>query len=140
MKKIISISLLFCVGLLFADGFKDESQMRAFSDKFMDNMIQKEFKKGFESAKVYWPLPAVEIDGLVNQIQQQWPIVDQRFGKVVGKEFVKEERIGKSFIRYYYLHKFNNHAIYWRIGFYKAKDEWKINSIDYLDALDNLYE
>jgi len=140
MKKIVTILCVLGAGLLFADGFKDESQMRAFSDKFMDNMIQKEFKKGFDSAKLYWPLPTVEIDSLVNQIEQQWPIIDQRFGKVVGREFVKEEKIGQSFMRYYYLHKFNNHAMYWRIGFYKAKDEWKINSINYLDSLDNLYE
>ena len=140
IRKFSTVALLLCSVMIFADGFKVEEEMRSFSDKFMDHVIHKEFKKGFDSAKPYWPLPTVEIDSLVNQIKQQWPMVDQRFGKVVGKEFIKEERIGKSFIRYIYLHKFTNHALYWSIDFYKPKDEWKINSIVYLDTLDTLYK
>jgi len=140
IRKFSTLLLLLSSVIIFADGFKEEAQMRSFADTFMDNIINKEFKKGFDSAKPYWPLPTVEIDSLVNQIKQQWPMIDQRFGKVVGKEFIKEERIGKSFIRYIYLHKFTNHALYWRINFYKPNDEWKINSIIYLDSLDALYE
>ena len=109
-------------------------------DKLVDNFIKANFQEGLNASKPYWPLPEVEIDGMANQIKQQWPMVDQRFGKVIAKEFVKEKRIGKSLLRYYYLHKFENHPIYWRIDFYRPHDEWIINSIIFLDKLDPLFE
>ena len=51
-----------------------------------------------------------------------------------------QEKVGKSFILYYYLHKFENHAIYWRFTFYKPNDVWKVNGITYRDDLDFLFE
>ena len=126
--------------LAYSDGFKSESELRQFSDSLVDQMVAEKFQKGFDSAKPYWPIPTVEIDGIVNQIKQQWPLVQQRFGATVGKEFIKEERIGQSFVRYYYLHKFSKHAIYWRISFYRTDKEWKINTLTFLDNLDALYE
>lgn len=137
---IITTALLLLTSIAHSDSFKTEEDMRIFSDKFIDIMIKSEFQKGFDSSKVYWPISAVEIDGIVNQINQQWLIVSKRFGQPVGKEFLKEERVGSSFIRYYYLHKFKMHAIYWKIDFYKAEDQWKINSIRFLDNLDALYK
>lgn len=106
----------------------------------MDHMVKGEFQGGFNLAKSYWPIPEVEIDGIVNQINMQWPLIDQRFGKSIKKEFLSKKRIGKSFVRYYYLHKFENHSIYWQIDFYKPVDEWKINSIVFLDSLETLFE
>ena len=123
-----------------AQGFESEQQARAFADNLMVQFIAKKFKEGLDSAKPYWPMPEVEIDGLTNQILQQWPIVDQRFGKAIDKEFISEKRIGQSFLRFYYLHKFQNHSIYWQIDFYKPREQWKINSIIFLDSLETLYE
>lgn len=140
MKSIILMMMMAFTSISFAKGLESEKQVREFSDKLMDQFIAKKFTEGLNSAKEYWPLPEVEIDGLGNQISQQWPIVDQRFGQAIAKEFVKEKRIGKSFLRYYYLHKFENHSIYWQLDFYKPKNEWKINSIIFLDSLETLYE
>ena len=141
MKRFI---LLFIFIMLsnsaFADGFKTEKDCKEFSDKLIDNFINANFQEGLNSTKQYWPIPEVEIDGMANEIKKQWPVVDQRFGKAIEKEFVSEERIGKSFLRYYYLHKFEKHSIYWRIDFYKPHEEWLINSIIFLDDLDYLFE
>lgn len=140
MKKLL-LSLLCLVSCAtFAEGFKTEAEAREFSDKMMDQFINKKFQQGLDAAKPYWPLPDVEIDGLANQIAQQWPIVDQRFGQAIEAEFISEKRIGNSFLRYYYLHKFENHAIYWQIDFYKPREDWKINSILFLDTLETLYQ
>jgi len=140
MRSIIFVALLILVSNSIAEGLKSEKQTREFSDKIMDQFITKKFKEGLALAKPYWPIPEVEIDGLTNQIEQQWPIVDQRFGQAIGKEFISGKRIGKSFLRYYYLHKFENHSIYWQIDFYKPRNEWKVNSIIFLDSLEALYE
>jgi hypothetical protein len=141
MKKLVFLSMFMMFSnLALAGGFKTEQECRSFADSLMDQFINENFQEGLNSAKQYWPIPEVEIDGMLNRIKQQWPIVDQRFGKAVAKEFVKEKRIGKSFLRYYYLHKFQRHSIYWEIDFYRPRKEWKINTITFLDKLDPLYE
>ena len=140
MKKLIFIALTIFSLNTAASSFKTEEEIRTFSDNLMKQIVKEEFDQAFNSVKSYWPMPAVEIDGVVNTIKQQWPVVNQRFGKPTGYEFIREERIGKSFLRYYYLHKFTNHAIYWRMDFYKPVKEWKFNSVIFLDTLDTLYE
>lgn len=126
--------------IAWSDGFKSEEETRAFSDAFVEQLVAEHFQQGFDAAKPHWPIPVVEIDSIVNKVNQQWPIVRQRFGDPIGKEFICEKRIGTSFLQYYYLHKFEKHAIYWRIDFYKPIDEWKINSVAFLDDLGPLYE
>jgi hypothetical protein len=140
MKKLASLVCLILSTNSFADGFKSIEATKIFADGLMEQFIQKKFSEGLNSTKPYWPIPTIEIDGLANQIDQQWPTVDKRFGKYTGKEFIKSKKIGSSFVRYYYLHKFENHAIYWQIDFYKLNNQWKINSIKFLDAIENLYE
>lgn len=140
MKNLIIIVLLVMSGSVFGEGFKSENETRIFSDNLLNQLLEEKFQEAFDSVKPYWPMPEVEIDSIVNKINQQWPIVRQRFGEPVGIEFIKQEQIGKSFLRYYYLHKFENHAIYWRLDYYKSHDEWKINMFLFLDSLDVLYE
>lgn len=141
MKQFfIAMLMLIVAGLVQAQGFKSNKETRQYADKLMVHFVKKEFQQALNDAKKYWPIPAVEIDGMINQIKQQWPVVDQRFGTAISQEFIKEKRIGKSFIRYYYLHKFENHSIYWQIDFYKPRQQWKINQIVFLDTLDVLYE
>ena len=123
-----------------ANGFQTEEGARKYTDSLLKLIAQEDFQKAFDTAKPYWPLPTVEIDGLVNTIKQQWPIVNQRFGNSISTELIKTERIGKSFIRYYYLHKFENHALYWKIDYYKPRSLWKINNILFADDLNSLYE
>ena len=139
--KYLLISLLLAVSTnANADGFKTESEVMLFADQLVTKFVKNDFKNALDSAKPYWPIPAVEIDAMLNQINQQWPLVKQRFGKATGKELVQTKRIGKSFIRHIYLHKFENHSIYWQIDFYKPRDQWKINTLVFLDTLDTLYE
>ena len=123
----------------FGAPLKKLSETKSLSKNIMQYFLKAEFVEGLSMAKEHWPLPPVEIDGLANKINTQWGIVQQRFGKPTGMEFVQEEKIGKSFVRYYYLHKFENHAIYWKFTYYKPRDEWKVNSITFRDDLESLF-
>ena len=141
MRNTLVIILLSLVsGLAHAEGFKSKNETKVYAEKLMDHFVKTEFEKGLNDAKKYWPIPEVEIDGMKNQINLQWPIIDQRFGKPISKEFIKEKNIGESFVRYYFLQKFEKHSIYWQIDFYKARELWKVNSILFLDNLEPLFE
>ena len=140
MKRIIGIVLLLIASVAFADSIDSIKETRSIADEMINHFVKKEFQKGLALAKPHWPLPEVEIDSLANKIATQWPILDQRFGQATGQEFIREERIGKSFVRYYYLHKFQKHAIYWQITFYRSSDKWQINMVTFKDSLEPLFE
>lgn len=140
MKKFIFILLVLSIcGIGYSKPLNKASETRILSNDIMQYFLKSEFTKGLNIAKKYWPLPPVEIDSLANKINTQWVIVKQRFGKPTGTEFIKSEKLGGSFVRYYYLHKFENHAIYWRFTFYKPKEVWKVNGITFKDNLDFLF-
>ena len=89
MKRlIIAIILLLAATSAIAGGFKTEKEMKSFSDNFMDKVVSLNFKGAFNSTKPSWPIPEVEIDGLVNQVEQQWPMIQNRFGTSLAKELI----------------------------------------------------
>jgi hypothetical protein len=140
MNKIVFIALIFLSLQANAGDLKSSQDTVKLSNQVMEDFVGKNFKAGIGKIKVHWPLPEVEMDNLLNLIMQQWPIIDQRFGQAIGKEFLYSESIGDSFIRHYYLHKFHNHAIYWKLTFYKPNDTWVVNGVEFLDSLDLLYK
>ena len=148
MQLRISIFFNLCLFLsslamsqvVSAKDLSSTSDTKAIADKMVNHFIKKEFTEGMTVAKPYWPLPEVELDNLIKKIEMQWPIIDKRFGQAVGSELVKEQNIGDSFIRYYYLHKFQKHSIYWKITFYKPENKWVVNGVSFKDNLDILYK
>ena len=143
MRFIYFFSLFFALltysSFVNAKTLNSVGETQALSEQMMGHYIKKEFKEGMAVAKPHWPLPKVELDNLTKKIEKQWPIVDKRFGNAISFELVETKKIGNSFIRYFFLHKFKNHAIYWRISFYKPEDKWVINGVSFKDNLDILY-
>ncbi len=75
MRKFGLIVLLLAFSLTAtAKGFKKESETKVFADSLMTQFIKGDFAGALNKAKVYWPLPAIEIDGMLNKINQQWPL------------------------------------------------------------------
>jgi len=140
MRILLAVCLCFFINTVFADNLSQKDETKALADSMMEHFIKKEFAKGMAAAKPHWPLPEIELDNLIQKIKLQWPIIDKRFGNAVGFELVDTQVIGDSFVRYYYLHKFNNHAIYWKITFYKPENNWKVNGVSFRDKLDILYK
>lgn len=113
---------------------------RKLADQTMGFVRQEKFADAYAVVKPFWPLPAIEIDGLANQMNTQWPMIQQRFGKSIGTEFVKESRAGESFLRYTYLQKFERHAVRWTFVFYKPADHWLVNAVAWDDGVLQLFE
>ena len=141
MRKRIALALLLlCIPIAaVADGLSSIANARAVADATMEKFGLEEFERGYESLKPYWPLPIVEIDNLSNQTRTQWPLVQQRFGKSLGTEFIKEEKVGEAFVRFTYIQKFERHAVRWLFVFYKPKSEWLINGVTFDDQIGRLF-
>lgn len=113
---------------------------RKLAEQAMSFVRQEKFAEAYAAVKPFWPLPAIEIDGLANQMNTQWPVVQQRYGKTVATEFIREGRIGESFVQYTYLQKFERHAIRWTFVFYKPSDHWLVNAVSWDDGVHQLFE
>ena len=127
-------------GIASAEHLLSTDDTKALAEQMMSHFINKEFAKGVAIARPHLPSPEVELDHLIEQIEQQWPIVEKRLGQTIGYELAQEQKLADSFIRYYYLHKFRNHAIYWNITFYKPENIWVLNGVSFKDNLDILYK
>ena len=146
MKKrlkdlLTSFFLMFAMtGIANATHLHSTEDTKAIAEQMMSHFIKKEFTEGVAIAKPHLPSPEVELGHLIQKIEQQWPIVEKRFGQAIGYELAQEQKIADSFIRYYYLHKFSNHAIYWNITFYKPENIWVLNGVSFKDNLSILFK
>ena len=146
MRIVVSLWLVMFTTCLAAEEptpqktLASAAEARKVAEQTMALVKQEKFAEAYGTVKPFWPLPAVEIDGLANQMNTQWPMIQQRFGKSLTTEFVNERTVGESFIRYTYLQKFERHAVRWTFVFYKPKDRWLVNSVSWDDGVNQLFE
>ena len=86
----------------------------------------------------YWPLPESEISVLRMQTVQQRGMVSERFGQTLDIRLVDEKLVADSILRITYMEKFERHIIRWVFTYYKPRDQWIVNSIEWDDNIDAL--
>lgn len=101
---------------------------------------EEKYEQAFESVGEHWPLPEAEITKLAMLTNKQMESVSERFGKVLGSEFIREDKIGESYIRYVFIQKCENHATRWMFIFYRPKQEWVVNSVKWDDKTEVLFD
>lgn len=116
-----------------------DADTKKLADQFMTLTAEGSYDKAFALMKPHWPMPAAEIDNLAYQTQSQLKMASERFGKLVGSEFIQTNKIGESYIRYIYIQKFSNHATRWMIVYYRATTEWKVNAVVWDDKTPELF-
>ena len=126
-------------GVRAAEHLTTESQARALAESAMKFISGDKINEAFAVHTPHWPMPKNEIDTLILKTIEQRNVVEPRFGKARGYIFVREEKLGDFVLRYTYAEKRERHVLRWRIMFYKAADEWLVNSIAWDDRLDLLF-
>ena len=64
MRALIIVLMFLAAQSAYAASLKDISKTKSLSNKIMQHFLKAAFVEGLNIAKAYWPLPAVEIDGL----------------------------------------------------------------------------
>ncbi len=129
MKNMVQRTILGFLFLLstqvYADKketFSDYSEAIELSEKIMKFIEKEDYDGAYGAARKYWPLPDHEVDTLAYQTNQQVPIIQGRFGRAIGVEFVSRQQVGESFAREWYIQKYENHALVWLFTFYNGKN------------------
>jgi hypothetical protein len=60
------------------------------------------------------------------------------YGTPIGLEKVREENFSPSLKRLVYIQKYETHPVAWEFYFYKAKDKWVINTLNFKDQITSI--
>lgn len=124
---------------IFCAPLRSEEEAKKIANNMMNLVAEEQYNEAFSSVKGYWPIPEEEVTNLAILTKNQLLSTKGRFGDVIETEFIRSDKIGKSYIRYIYIQKFEKHATRWQIVFYKPKESWLVNSVIWDDQTHELF-
>ena len=140
MKLITFIFGLLIATSSFAKGLDTQEETKKICSKAAAEFGAGKIPQSFNTLKEYWPLPKAELNNLSYQTTTQLQMIKDRFGEMLGSDFVSTKTAGSSFIKHTYVIKFQNHAARYFCIFYKPQKKWMVNSISWDDNTALLFE
>lgn len=139
LRTLSLLLLLLMPHVCGADSFSSVPSARDHADKVMSKVAAGDLEDGLNMLKPYFGIPPAEFEAMVGQVKLQVPMISQRFGKSLGKEFIREDKVGDSLVRFIYLQKFEKHAMPWNFYLYKSKTGWGFVKFDFHDRVHELF-
>lgn len=140
MKIVMLFLFFFAATFAYAADLSTEAQTKEVCSSAVKKFAAGEIDAAFESMLPYWPLPKEELMNLGYQSKSKLGMVEDRFGSALGTEFVRTVAVGESLISHVFLIKREKHALRFSCIFYKPKDKWLVNSMNWDDSLKSLFE
>ena len=136
--------LLILLFALFTETVKAETlptltAAKEITDKAMSMIAGNDLEGGLKLLRPYLVIPAAEFDVMLGQATMQQPAINQRFGKSVGKEFIREDMVGDSLVRFIFTQKFEKTVVRWLFFYYKSPSGWVLNTFTYDDSFQLLF-
>ncbi len=133
--------LLLLPTAVFAADLKDLGEARTMLDGAMASVAKNDVRAAFAKLKSYWVgLPEAEIEVMLGKMDAQRRLIAPRFGKTVGTQFVAQKVVADSAAYFLYIEKYERHLLRWNFYLYRAKDRWQLNSVDFDDRIQGLFE
>lgn len=118
--------------LVFSASALAQDSPRPLADAFfatiMQGQIPAAYNKLFDGSTIKKDKPQA-----IDQLRRQTEVVQNTFGKFLGPELLREERLGTSLVRLVYLLKSEKHLTVWEFYFYKPKGAWIVSQIQFND-------
>lgn len=139
MRNIVGLVLLLFYVNSYAGSLENVQDTKELCQKAADTFGAGKAKESFDVLKPYWPMPKQEMENLSYQTETQLQMVSERFGEILGADFVDTKVAGTSFVRHTYIVKFEKHAVRYICLFYKPRDEWFVNGVFWDDQTPALF-
>jgi hypothetical protein len=135
------LMVLLLPALAFGAEFKELSEIRPLLDGVMASVAKDDIRAAFARLKPYWGgMPDAEIEVMVAKIIDQRRLISPRFGKSLEARFVSQKSAADSVAYFLYIEKYERHLLRWHFYFYRAKDKWQLNSVNFDDHIQALVE
>lgn len=136
-------TLLLAIALLFSTAASAEGQQRladpaaarALTDQVMAQIAAGKIEAGMRLLKPYMVVPENEFEVMLAQASLQVPVMNDRFGKSVGSEFLRQEQAGDHLIMIQHLNLLERTVTRWNFIFYKTPTGWAVNAFAFDDKV-----
>ena len=142
-KRLLSIAIvLLLAGTASAQTqtIASESECRVLADRAVAMMAQDKFPEAIKLMSPFTTLPQERLVKLGQQFTGQRQKLLPVLGKRVAVEFIRQEKVGDSMLRYLYLEKFENNALVVWFTFYRPESGWKLIDLGWFDKPQNLFK
>ncbi len=140
MKLITAIVILLMASAASAATLESKDAARKLTDQIMNKVASGDTEGGLLLMKPYVIIPESEFNVMVEQTKLQLPVMQGRFGKIVGSEFIKEKAVGKSLLQIVQIQKFEKHIMRWNFTFYNPNGKWILNTFNFDDKIQAVFE
>jgi hypothetical protein len=134
------VLLLLACSAAMADVVKDPAEAKQLTERIMSKVGGGDLEAGLRLAKPFLIIPTAEFEVMLDKLTMQQPMMAQRFGKNIGHEFIREEKVGQSLLRVVYIHRFEKHAMRWSFYFYRGSAGWNLNTFHSDDDIRQLFD
>jgi hypothetical protein len=139
MKYLLILLFALFTETVQAETLPTLTAAKEITDKAMTMIADSDLDGGLKLLKPYLVIPAAEFDVMLGQATMQQPVMSQRFGKSVGKEFIREDMVGGSLVRLIFIQKFEKTVVRWLFFYYKSPSGWVLNTFTYDDSFQLLF-
>jgi hypothetical protein len=145
MKHLL-LTLALCCGLLAAHAqpkvkvLPSEADAQALSKEVAGHFEAGKVGKAFGALAPHWPIAQEEVAEIEDKTIRYLPLLEERFGGVIGMEKVSESRIGDFALRETYVVRYRYSAIRLLFTYYRNKDGWILNSFKWDDSFSLLFD
>ncbi|HEX9445421.1 MAG TPA: hypothetical protein VGA73_14965 [Candidatus Binatia bacterium] len=135
MKILVILMFLVFAAVAQAATLDSEEAASKLVEQAMAKVGSGDLEGGLLLMKPYAVMPESEFNVILEQAKLQLPLLQGRFGKSLGAEFINERAVGRSLFQIVYLQKFEKHAMRWRFLFYGVNGKWSLNAINSDDKI-----
>jgi hypothetical protein len=129
MKKWTLVLLLL---LPLSSTFAAELAPKQMVENFFDLVVKDQVSNGYDQLFTGSSIPKDKPQA-VSMLKQQTQSGLPLYGKVLGYEYISEEKFGTSVIRYVYILKSEKGPTVWEFYFYKPKGSWFLANVMFND-------
>jgi len=137
MKKLTLLIIAIVLATSAHIGYAKEPG--EFTAEFFTMLEAGKISEAYDQLFVGSQIPAQKpqaVDMLKRQTSSGLPL----YGKIVGLEKIREERIGKSIVRLVYILKLEQAPTVWEFYFYKPKGNWFLANVIFNDQFQLLHK
>lgn len=127
-------------GVNGAEYLSDEMACIKLSGRFMGDLVEGEIERAFSQIEPYFPISRRQFEGLMKKTKVQLQGSQSDFGNTLGYKFVREERVKDFLVRFTFVLKHEFTVTKWRFIYYKPSEKWLLNSLNWNDQVEGLFQ
>lgn len=140
MKKVMAMVFSILATVVHAATLDSKEAAKELTDQVMAKVGAGDIEGGLILMKPYSIIPESEFTTMIEQTKLQLPMIQGRFGKIVGSEFIKEKSAGNSLLQVVHIQKFEKHIMRWNFTFYCPGEKWVLNTFNFDDKITLMFD